>query len=61
MTKYKSTTVAIPYDVATRFRELSGVPLSLFVRATVNNALRLVEKEKKPLDDVLSQFMFSGL
>lgn len=61
MTKYKSTTVAIPYDTATEFRELSGVPLSLFVRATVNNVLRLVEKEKKPLDDVLSQFMFGGL
>ena len=60
MTKVRSTTVAIPYDVATKFRELSGVPLSLFVRTTVNNALRLIEKENKPLDDVLSKFMFGG-
>lgn len=58
MIKYK--TVALPVEVVERYKRITDVPLSQFVRATVNNFSRLVESGK-PLDDVLSVFMFGGL
>lgn len=54
----KYTTVAIPSDVSSEYKALfPDVPLSLFVRATIRNLIRLSKKYET--FDVL-QFMMFG-
>lgn len=56
----KYTTVAVPVDVSSEYVQLfPDVPLSLFVRATVRNLIKL--SSKYDASDVLQIMMFGDV
>lgn len=55
----KYSTVAIPVEIVQRFREVTDIPLSLFVRATVNNAAKRCSASGS--DELLQVFMFGAV
>lgn len=58
MSKYK--TVAFPVDLVERYERVSDMPLSLLLRAVLTNFVRMVDEEKKTVDEVFSYYMFGG-